>query len=236
MRPNHKLKPVYLNHKTKKEVLFVKKDLVELVFILDRSGSMAGLEEETVFGFNDMIEKQKELKGDALITTILFDHEYKFIHKREQIKNVSKLTLKDYYVRGTTALLDAVGRSIHEMIETHKKIDKKNKPEKTLFVITTDGMENASVEYSYPMIKNMIEKQKKIYGWEFIFLGANIDSVYEGGKLGINPNRTARYHADKTGVNLNFKVVEEGIKAFRTNESFDDDWNKEIIKDYLKRK
>lgn len=236
MRPNHKLKPVYLNHKTKKEVLFVKKDLVELVFILDRSGSMGGLEEKTVYGFNNLIEKQKKLDGDALVTTILFDHGYEQIHKREHIKNVNHLTLKDYYVRGTTALLDAIGRSIHEMIETHKKIDKKNKPEKTLFVITTDGMENASVEYSYPMIKDMIEKQKKVYGWEFIFLGANIDSVHEGGKLGIDPKRTARYHADELGVSVNYDALEEGIKAFRINESFDDNWNKKIVKDYLKRK
>jgi uncharacterized protein YegL len=236
MRPNHKFKPVYLNHKTKKEVLFVKKDLVELVFILDRSGSMGGLEEKTVYGFNHLIEKQKKLDGDALITTVLFDHDYEQIHKREHIKNVNHLTLKDYYVRGTTALLDAVGRSIHEMIEVHKKIDKRDKPEKTLFVITTDGMENASVEYSYPMIKDMIEKQKKAFGWEFIFLGANIDSVYEGGKLGIDPNRTARYHADETGVDLNFKVVEEGIRNYRMFKSIDDNWNKEITKDYLKRK
>ncbi len=214
----------------------MKKDLVEMVFILDRSGSMSGLESDTIGGFNSLIEKQKNTPGEALVSTVLFDDRFEVIHNRVPIIDVKPMTKDTYFVRGTTALLDTMGRSITKMIHVYRTLKEEEKPEKTLFIITTDGMENASKEFTHQHIKTLIDHQKEGYQWEFIFLGANIDSVYEGGKLGINPNRTARYHADKTGVNLNFKVVEEGIKAFRTNESFDDDWNKEIIKDYLKRK
>ena len=157
----------------------MKKNLTELVFILDRSGSMAGLESDTIGGFNAMIEKQKKEPGNALVSTVLFDHERKVIHDRQDIQQVEPMTDRDYYVGGCTALLDAVGCAIHHIGNVHKYAREEDRPEKTLFVITTDGMENASRQYSYDKLKKLIRRQKEKYGWEFIFLGANIDAARE---------------------------------------------------------
>ena len=153
----------------------MKKDFVELVFILDRSGSMSGLEKETMSGFNRLIEQQKEVKGEAVVSTILFDDRFEVLHNRLNIQNVHQMTPEDYYVRGSTALLDAIGRSITKMRRVHKELAEELKPEKTIFFITTDGMENASKEFDYDKLKEYIDLQKEKYGWEFIFIGANIE-------------------------------------------------------------
>lgn len=213
----------------------MKKDLVELVFILDRSGSMAGLEKDTIGGFNSMIKRQKETKGQALVTTVLFDDHYELIHQRKQISNVNDMTTNEYFVRGTTALLDAIGRSITQIIACHKKLKNDEKPEKTVVVITTDGMENASREYSSAKIKQMIEFQKEKYQWEFIFLGANMDALNTAKDFGISEDRVANYHADEEGTELNFRVIAETISELRVKKSISSDWKNEIDEDYQTR-
>lgn len=213
----------------------MKKDLVELVFILDRSGSMAGLEKDTIGGFNSMIKRQKETKGQALVTTVLFDDHYELIHQRKQISNVNDMTTNEYFVRGTTALLDAIGRSITQIIACHKKLKNDEKPEKTVVVITTDGMENASREYSSAKIKQMIEFQKEKYQWEFIFLGANMDALNTAKDFGISEDRVANYHADEEGTELNFIVIAETISELRVKKSISSDWKNEIDEDYQTR-
>ena len=174
----------------------MKKNLTEIVFILDRSGSMAGLEDDTIGGFNAMIEKQKRELGEALVSTVLFDNDCQVIHDRVNIQKIEPMTRKEYYVRGCTALLDAVGRAIHHIGNVHKYAREEDRPEKTLFVITTDGMENASQEYTYDRVKKMIQHEQEKYGWEFIFLGANIDAAKEAARFGIDADRAAKYHAD----------------------------------------
>ena len=169
----------------------MKKDLTEIVFILDRSGSMAGLEKDTIGGFNAMIEKQRKEPGQALISTVLFDNESDVIHDRVPLDNLPALTEKEYYVRGCTALLDAVGVAIHHIGNVHKYAREEDRPEKTLFVITTDGMENASRRYTYDKVKTMIERQREKYGWEFLFLGANIDAAREATGFGTGGDRAA---------------------------------------------
>lgn len=213
----------------------MKKDLVELVYILDRSGSMAGLEKDTIGGFNSMIKRQKETKGQALVTTVLFDDHYELIHQRKQISNVNDMTTNEYFVRGTTALLDAIGRSITQIIACHKKLKNDEKPEKTVVVITTDGMENASREYSSAKIKQMIEFQKEKYQWEFIFLGANMDALNTAKDFGISEDRVANYHADEEGTELNFRVIAETISELRVKKSISSDWKNEIDEDYQTR-
>src|SRR5574344_1332331 len=182
----------------------MKKNLTELVFILDRSGSMAGLEGDTIGGFNAMIEKQRGEPGEAVISTVLFDNETEVIHDRIPLDRVPRLTEKEYYVRGCTALLDAVGGAIHHIGNVHKYAREEDRPEKTLFVITTDGMENASRRYTYEKVKAMIERQRKRFGWEFIFLGANIDAVEVAGRFGIKANRAVNYECDSEGTKLNY--------------------------------
>ena len=158
--------------------------MTELVFILDRSGSMSGLEKDTIGGFNSMLEKQRKEPGDAVVSTVLFDNETEVIHDRVVIADVPNLTDKEYFVRGCTALLDAVGGAIQHIGNVHKYARKEDVPEKTLFIITTDGMENASHHYTYDKVRNMIERQKERYGWEFLFLGANIDAAAEAKRFG----------------------------------------------------
>ena len=174
----------------------MKKNLTELVFILDRSGSMSGLEDDTIGGFNAMIEKQKREPGEAYVSTVLFDNISEVIHDRVDIQRIEPLTRNQYYVRGSTALLDAVGCAIHHIGNVHKYAREEDRPEKTLFVITTDGMENASGKYSYEKVRSMIERQKEKYGWEFIFLGANIDATKEAARFGIRADHAANYNAD----------------------------------------
>ena len=214
----------------------MKKDLTELIFILDRSGSMGGLESDTIGGYNAMLKRQMEAEGSAYITTVLFDDEYELLHDRINLKGVKPITEKEYFVRGTTALLDAVGKSIQKIVNVQRNTSDDEKAEKVLFVITTDGLENASREYSYNKVRAMIEKQKSRYGWEFIFLGANIDAVSEAEKFGIDSSRAAQFHNDKDGIELNYKVVSEAICELRSSKTISRDWKKEIDVDYKKRK
>lgn len=214
----------------------MKKDLVELVFILDRSGSMAGLEKETIAGFNRLIQQQKEVQGEALVSTVLFDDRFEVLHNRVSIQKIEHMTSKDYYVRGSTALLDAIGRSILKIRNVHKALEEENKPEKTLFFITTDGMENASVEFNYESVNEYIQLQKEKYGWEFIFIGANIDAIGTAKKFGIDADRAVNYRADKRGTNLNYKVMNETITELRVNKAIRADWKEDIDTDFKERK
>lgn len=210
--------------------------MTELVFILDRSGSMSGLEKDTIGGFNSMLEKQRKEPGDAVVSTVLFDNETEVIHDRVVIADVPNLTDKEYFVRGCTALLDAVGGAIHHIGNVHKYARKEDVPEKTLFIITTDGMENASRHYTYDKVRNMIERQKERYGWEFLFLGANIDAVAEAERFGIDESMAANYHCDEVGTVLNYEVISEAITSVRTSAApLSADWKKKIDADYKKR-
>ena len=213
----------------------MKKNLTELVFILDRSGSMSGLEGDTIGGFNAMIEKQKREPGEALISTVLFDNENEVIHDRVDIQKIEPMTDKEYYVRGCTALLDAVGGAIHHIGNVHKYAREEDRPEKTLIVITTDGMENASRKYSYDRLKMMIERQKEKYGWEFIFLGANIDAEKEAARFGISEDRVANYHADSTGTAVIYEAMSEAVCSVRACRPMNADWKKKVDADYKKR-
>ncbi len=214
----------------------MKKDLTELIFILDRSGSMGGLESDTIGGYNAMLKKQMEAEGAAFVTTALFDDEYELLHDRINLKGVKPISDKEYFVRGTTALLDAIGKSIQKIVNVQRNTSDDEKAEKVLFIITTDGLENASREYSYSRIRSMIEKQKSRYGWEFIFLGANIDAVAEAEKFGIDSSRAAQFHNDKEGIELNYKVVSEAICELRSSKTISRDWKNQIDEDYDKRR
>ena len=214
----------------------MKKNLTEIVFILDRSGSMAGLEGDTIGGFNALIEKQKGQPGEAIVSTVLFDHESRVIHDRVDIREIRPMTREDYYVRGCTALLDAVGSAIHHIGNVHKYAREEDRPEKTLFVITTDGMENASRKYSYEKLKAMIERQKAKYGWEFLFLGANIDAAREAARFGIDTDRAANYHADSKGTGVIYEALSETICQVRSCAApLSADWKKKVDADYNKR-
>ena len=213
----------------------MKKNLTELVFILDRSGSMAGLEKDTIGGFNAMIDKQKKEEGDAIISTVLFDNHSEVIHDRLMLNAVPRLTEKEYYVRGCTALLDAMGGAIHHIGNVHKYAREEDRPEKTLFVITTDGMENASRRYSYEKVREMIQRQKEKYGWEFLFLGANIDTAREAARFGIAADRAANYHADSVGIGVIYEAVCENVCDFRASRPMAADWKRKIDEDFKKR-
>ena len=214
----------------------MKKDLTELVFILDRSGSMAGLEDDTIGGFNSMLTKQKGEEGKAVVSTVLFDNECEVIYDRVDIQKIKPMTRKEYYVRGCTALLDAVGGAIHHIGNVHKYAREEDRPEKTLFVITTDGMENASRRYSYEKLKAMIERQKEKYGWEFLFLGANIDAAREAARFGIAADRAANYHADREGTNVIYETVSEAISQIRCCDApLSAGWKRRVDEDYKKR-
>ena len=213
----------------------MKKNLTEIVFILDRSGSMSGLEADTIGGFNAMIQKQRAEEGEALISTVLFDHEREVIHDRVDVRKVPDMTRKDYYVRGTTALLDAVGSAIGHIGNVHKYAREEDRPEKTLFVITTDGMENASRKYSYDRVKAMIQRQKEKYGWEFIFLGANIDAAREAARFGIDRDCAVDYNADSQGTAVLYEAVSEAVCNVRACRPMDNQWRSKVDADYQKR-
>lgn len=218
----------------------MKKNLTEVVFILDRSGSMSGLEADTIGGFNSLIEKQKKEEGDAYISTILFDDRQEVLYDRVPIRKVEPMNDKQYYVRGCTALLDAVGGAIKHIKNIHKYAREEDVPEKTLFIITTDGMENSSREYTYEKVKKLIEKQKK-KDWEFLFLGANIDAVETAGRFGIGANRAVNYHSDSAGTKLNYQVLSKAVSRVRAcpvdaKAALEDDWAEEINKDFARRK
>ncbi|MBI9050778.1 MAG: hypothetical protein JEZ00_15260 [Anaerolineaceae bacterium] len=213
----------------------MKKGLTELAFILDKSGSMSGMETDTIGGYNSMLEKQKMVEGECHITTVLFDNNYELLHDRIDIKAVSPITEKEYCVGGSTALLDAIGRTINKIGNAQKHTTDDYRAEKVMFIIITDGEENSSREYSAERVKQMIERQKSRYEWEFIFLGANIDAVETAGRFGIAPDRTQNYHADSTGVELNFRVMSDAVSTFRERSAMPVGWNEEIQKDYKRR-
>ena len=210
------------------------KNLTEVVFILDRSGSMSGLEDDTICGFNSMIDKQKNTEGEALISTILFDHETEVIHDRIPLTEIKPMTNRDYCVRGSTALLDAIGKSIKHVKNIHKYAREEDRPNKTLFRITTDGMENASIIYSYQQIRKMVEAQKE-KGWEFIFLGANIDAIETAGNIGISRNRAANFKADHSGVSHSYGAFGDALCCFMNSNFISDDWKANLDKDFKER-
>lgn len=214
----------------------MKKGLTELVFILDRSGSMAGLEGDTIGGFNAMIAKQKKADGEAYVSTVLFDNESVVIHDRVDIQKITPMTEEQYSVRGCTALLDAIGKAIHHIGNVHKYAREEDRPEHTLFVITTDGMENASHRYTPEQVKQKIERQKQKYGWEFIFLGANIDAVETASRIGIDKKRAVSYHSDHVGTQLNYEVISEAVCCMRECAEIPDGWADRIEEDYRRRK
>ena len=211
------------------------KNLTEIVFILDRSGSMSGLESDTIGGFNAMIEKQKKAPGEALVSTILFDNVSEVIHDRVNIRDIKPMTDREYCVRGCTALLDAIGGAIHHIGNVHKYAREEDVPAHTLFVITTDGMENASHIYRIDKVKQMIQRQQEKYGWEFLFLGANIDAIETASHFGIDADKAANYQCDCEGTALNYEVLNDAISAVRCNAALDSSWKKRIDKDYKKR-
>jgi uncharacterized protein YegL len=235
MRPFNNVKMISSNYKKEFGGNMMKKSLTELVFILDRSGSMSGLESDTIGGYNAMIEKQKNEPGSAFVTTVLFDHDYELLHDRINLKGLKPITDKEYYVCGTTALLDAIGRTIQKMINVQKHTADEEKAEQVLFVITTDGMENSSHEYSYSKIREMIEYQKKHYKWEFIFLGANMDAISTAERFGIDKDRATTFKADREGVSLNYDVISETISHVRASHNIDKNWKSRIDDDVKKR-
>ena len=212
----------------------MKNDLTELVFILDKSGSMSGLEADTIGGFNSLIEKQKAEPGDVVVTTVLFNDKMKYVHDRVDIKAVNYMTRKDYTADGCTALLDAVGNTIKHIVEKQKELKEEYLPSKTMIVITTDGMENSSREYDYPDIKKLIEKQKEL-GWEFIFLGANIDVNREARRFGIDEDNAVQYKCDSAGVDLNYDSLSCAISEMKATGKVSKKWRKAIDEDYEKR-
>ena len=205
--------------------------MTELVFILDRSGSMSGLEADTIGGFNSMIEKQKREAGEALVSTVLFANDSTVIHDRLPLGEVPPLTEKEYFTRGCTALLDAVGGAIHHIGNIHKYARREDMPEKTMFIITTDGYENASRRYDYERVRCMIERQKEKYGWEFLFLGANIDAAKEAARFGIGADRSVNYKCDEAGTALNYEVIGEAVCSVRAARPLSADWKHRIDED-----
>ncbi len=215
--------------------VFMKNNITELVFILDKSGSMSGLEKDTIGGFNSMIRKQLKEEGECFVSTILFNNNSEVLHDRINLRDVPEMTDDDYIVGGCTALIDAIGGAIHHIANIHKYARKEDVPENTMFVITTDGQENASHIYSSDEVKKMIEKEKEKYGWEFLFIGANIDAVETASKYGISHDRAVNYHADTVGTGVLYNAVSDAICTMRASKSLNGDWSQEISNDYKSR-
>ncbi|WP_297701630.1 hypothetical protein [uncultured Fibrobacter sp.] len=213
----------------------MKQGLTEIVFILDRSGSMSGLEKDTIGGFNSTIEKQKQETGEAYVSTILFDNCSEVLHDRVPLASIAPLTDKEYYARGCTALLDAIGGAIHHIGNVHKYARDEDRPEKTIFVITTDGYENASSKYSAERVKQMIERQKQKYGWEFIFLGANIDAIETAKSFGILEDRAANFVNDGEGIKTMYMAECCLVSDIRNNRINEGAWKKNVDADYIRR-
>lgn len=213
----------------------MKNNITELVFILDRSGSMSGLESDTIGGFNSMIEKQKKEDTPCYVSTILFNGESEVIHDREKLGEIKLLTDRDYVVGGCTALIDAIGCAIHHIGNIHKYARPEDVPEHTMFVITTDGQENASHRYTSEQVKKMIERQKEKYGWEFLFIGANIDAVETAARYGIDKDRAVNYNADGKGTKILYESVANAVCNVRVNAPLNTDWSEDINADYLLR-
>ena len=210
-------------------------NLTELVFILDRSGSMAGLEDDTIGGFNSLVEKQKKEAGEVFLSVILFSDRSHVLYDRVNIQKAEPMTDAQYQVGGCTALLDAIGGAIHHIGNVHKYAREEDRPGKTLFVITTDGMENASRSYSYADVQKMVKHEQEKYGWEFLFLGANMDAISAAGSVGISPNRAVRYASDSIGTELNYEVLNDTVTMFRASFEINDDWDERIVEDYEER-
>ena len=208
----------------------------ELVFILDRSGSMCGLEADTIGGYNSMLERQKEQEGTCRVTTVLFDDRYELLHDRIELQGVRPITEQEYYVRGCTALLDAMGKTIQKIAAVQRNTAPEHRAEKVIFVITTDGMENASREYTAEKVRALVERQQKEFGWEFLFLGANIDAIAAARHVGIRAERAVNYHADSAGTRLNYEVLSETVCAMREGEAVASDWKAPIERDFRSRK
>ena len=213
----------------------MKKNLTELVFILDRSGSMSGLESDTIGGFNSMIEKQKKQDGECIVSTVLFNNDSQVIHDRVPLDKIEPMTERDYYVSGCTALIDAIGGAIHHIGNVHKYARKEDVPENTIFIITTDGYENASYRYSSDKVKRMIEHEKEKYGWEFLFIGANIDAVETAKHYGIDQDRAVNYHADAQGTDIVYATVSQVVCNVRMNKCMAENWSEDIDNDYKNR-
>ena len=213
----------------------MKKNLTEIIFILDKSGSMSGLEKDTIGGFNSLLEKQAKEEGEAIVSTVLFNDKMEVIHDRVDIKKVLKLSEKDYFVCGCTALLDSIGNSVNHIKKVHANLPENELPEKTLFIITTDGMENSSREFTYPKLKKLIEASKESNGYEFIFLGANIDSVSEAKKFGIEEDCAVDYMCDAQGISTNFIAINDAIKSTRISKKLSKTWRKSIDNDLKNR-
>ncbi len=210
-------------------------NLTEIVFILDRSGSMAGLEDDTIGGFNAMVEKQKKEEGEALLSTVLFSNSSTVLYDRVDIKKIEPMTERQYQVGGCTALLDAIGSAVHHIANVHKYAREEDRPEKTIFVITTDGMENASQVYTYDEVQRMVKQEQEQYGWEFLFLGANMDAISAARSFGIRPDRAVRFRNDGAGTELNYEVVSEAVSCVRRRRSIAKDWSRPIAEDYRRR-
>ena len=213
----------------------MKNNTTELIFVLDRSGSMSGLESDVTGGFNSMLGKQKKLEGECFITTVLFSNSTETLHDRLPIDKVLELGVEDYSVGGCTALIDAIGETIQHISDIHKYARPDDVPERTMLVIMTDGMENASRNYSSDKVKKMIEDKKKKDDWEFIFMGANIDAVETAGDLGIEPKNAVDIKNDGAGQRLAYKVMSEAVASFRTGRPLDDSWKADLQKDVEKR-
>ena len=213
----------------------MKKGLTELVFILDRSGSMHGLEHDTIGGFNSMLDKQRRAEGEVLVSTVLFDNVTEVIHDRVSLRDIADMTEQQYTVRGCTALYDTVGGAIHHIGNVHKYARPEDVPEHTVFVITTDGMENASRFYTADRIRDMIERQKSKHGWEFLFLGANIDAVESARTIGISSERAVSYHSDSIGTRLNYDVVGDAVCCMRAEAAIPTGWKIRIENDFKSR-
>ncbi len=213
----------------------MKKNLTEMVFILDKSGSMTGLEADTVGGFNSMIERQKGEGGEALVSTVLFSNQSQVIHDRVALTEIAPMTRRDYCVGGCTALIDAIGGAIHHIGNVHKYAREEDRPEHTIFVIMTDGMENASRHYTSDQVKAMVQRQKERYGWEFLFLGANIDAVETAAHFGIEEDRAVTFRNDADGQAVNYATVGEAVRSVRANERLERSWKQAIERDFENR-
>ena len=214
----------------------MKKNLTEIVFILDRSGSMSGLEQDTIGGFNSLIEKQKKEDGEAYISTVLFDHYSEVLHDRVDLKKIQPMTEKEYYVRSSTALLDAMGEAIRHIGNVHKYAREEDRPEKTMFIIMTDGYENASRRYGYDEIRSMITRQKEKYGWEFMFLGANIDAASEAKRFGVDEDMAVEYLSDKKGTAVSYDAICGAVSNCRMYGAVPPTWKANVEKDRKNRR
>ena len=214
----------------------MKKNLTEMVFILDKSGSMSGLEADTIGGFNSMIEKQKKEEGEALVSTVLFSNSSRVIHDRVDLQKIEPMTDRQYYVGGCTALIDAIGDAIHHIGNVHKYAREEDRPEHTIFIITTDGMENASRHYTSDEVKAMVKRQTEKHGWEFLFLGANIDAVETASHFGIAEDRAVTFINDRAGQALNYTEVSEAVRTVRSCAPLTREWKRRIEDDFNTRK